>query len=124
MIYKLPSIVSDHVQVIFELPAYIWADHIAVVGDFNQWDAKATPLHQERDGVWRAVIELPVGHRYEFRYLVDDYWLTDYQADSFTRNAYGTDNSVLFAALPVDALRVERSCSQVWNHGEKRVPVQ
>ena len=107
-------------QVTFELPAWIWADHIAVVGEFNQWDPKATLLRQERDGVWRAVIELPVGHRYEFRYLVDDHWLTDYQADGFTRNPYGTHNSILFAALNVDELRLERSCSQVWNHGEKR----
>jgi hypothetical protein len=120
MIHKVPSIVPDHVHVIFELPACIWADQIALVGDFNQWDQTATPLRQDHDGVWRAEVELPVGCRYEFRYLVDGCWLTDYQADGLTKSAYGADNSIVLVSLPVEALRVERSCSQVWNHDGRR----
>jgi hypothetical protein len=44
MIYKTRSILPDHIHVVFELPACMWADQIAVVGDFNEWNQAATPL--------------------------------------------------------------------------------
>lgn len=100
MIYKAASSIPDHVQVTFELPACIWADRIFLVGDFNAWNESATPMHQDRDGVWRAAIDLPYGSRCEFRYLIDGQWKTDYHADGFTANAYGSDNSIVEATLP------------------------
>ena len=60
---------------------------------------------QDRDGVWRVTIDLPSGSRCEFRYLIDGQWKTDYHADGFTANAYGSDNSVVEATLP-QAMRV------------------
>jgi hypothetical protein len=100
VIYKAASSIPDHVQVTFELPACIWADRIFLVGDFNAWNESATPMHQDRDGVWRATIDLPYGSRCEFRYLIDGQWKTDYHADGFTANVYGSDNSVVEATLP------------------------
>lgn len=120
MIHKTPSTLPNHVRVVFELPACIWAARIVVVGDFNGWDQDATPLCQDHSGVWRAIVDLPAGQRYEFRYLVDGRWLTDYHADGFTTNIYGGNNSILIASLPAKALMVDRSCSQIWNHDEKR----
>jgi 1,4-alpha-glucan branching enzyme len=116
MIRKMPSPIPGHVRVVFELPPFIWADQIAVVGDFNHWCQTATPMQQDRDGVWRAVIDLPQGSHCEFRYLANGEWMTDYHADGYVASIYGTDNSLVVATLP-GQLIVERLCSQVWNGG-------
>ncbi len=100
MIRKTVSPKPHHVRVIFELPACIWADHIFLVGDFNDWNVTATPFVQGRDGVWRAVLDLPEGKTYQFRYLVDGNWQTDFHADGWIQNEYGSQNSLVVAALP------------------------
>jgi hypothetical protein len=115
MIYKTPSPQPNCVRVIFELPACLWADHVAVVGDFNGWRPEATPMRQGRDGIWRATVDLPTGRDVEFRYLVDGAWMTDYHADGFATNHYGSDNSLVIALLPQESLLVKRNCSQVQN---------
>ena len=119
MIYKTQSPLPDHVQVIFELPACTWADRIFLVGEFNEWNVTATPMQQDRDGVWRATLHLPCGRHYEFRYLVDGQWMTDYHADNFVTNAYGTKNSIVNATLPAELLTIERMSSQVWDNSLK-----
>lgn len=95
MIYKIPAAEAGFVHVVFELPSYIWADRVYVTGSFNNWDKEGVPVRQDRDGVWRATIDLPLGHRHEFRYVVDGEWHTDYHADGCTENIYGSHNSVL-----------------------------
>jgi hypothetical protein len=104
MIHKQPSPFPGHVRVTFELPSCLWADRIYLIGDFNQWDERSTPMHQERDGVWRAHVDLPAGTQHQFRYMIDGQWKTDYHADGFAQGHYGVDNSVVFAALPVPTL--------------------
>lgn len=104
MITKMNSSKPGYVRICFELPAYIWADHIYLVGDFNGWNRECTPLRQDRDGVWRAELDLPREQRFEFRYLVDNRWLTDSHSDSVTANPYGTQNSVVETSLPVTRL--------------------
>lgn len=95
MIYKRASARPGFALVTFELPSCVWADRVAVTGTFNNWDDAGIPLVQSRDGVWRATIELPTGQRYEFRYVIDGRWQTDYHADGFTDNEYGSHNSVV-----------------------------
>jgi hypothetical protein len=95
MIHKTHSPLAGYTRVIFELPASLWADRIWVVGDFNDGQPHQTPLHQERDGGWRAVLDLPVGHQYHFRYLVDGAWHTDFQADGFAVGAEGLPLSLI-----------------------------
>ena len=82
MICKTRSPRLDHERVIFELPATLWADRVFVVGDFNQ--GSPIPLQQTDNGAWRAVLDLPTGHQYHFRYLVDGEWRADFQADGYT----------------------------------------
>lgn len=101
MIQKQLSPYPGHVRVSFELPSCLWADRIFLVGDFNDWDEKATPMHQDRDGIWRAILDLPLGNHYQFRYVIDGQWKTDYHADGFAQGSYGADNSVVHAELPV-----------------------
>lgn len=95
MIHKKPSARPGFVHVIFELPSCVWADRISVSGTFNQWDDIGIPLTQSRDGIWRATVELTAGQRHEFRYVIDGRWQTDYHADGFTDNIYGSHNSVI-----------------------------
>jgi 1,4-alpha-glucan branching enzyme len=114
MIDKTLSPLPQHVRVVFELPAHLWADQVFVVGDFNGWDICATPLHQARDGRWRAVVDLPHGSQYQFRYLIDGRWLADAYADGFAIGLDGTENSIVEASLPAKELVLEQWTSQVW----------
>jgi 1,4-alpha-glucan branching enzyme len=83
MIHKFKSPLPGHVRVVFELPSSVWADRICLTGEFNNWSEHETPMVQERDGAWRATLDLPADRFYEFRYLVDGKWQTDGRADSF-----------------------------------------
>lgn len=108
MITKRKSSQPGFVRICFELPAYLWADRVYVVGDFNDWDRQRTPLQQDRDGVWRVEVDLPCGQRFQFRYYVDNHWLTDNHADGMTDNPYGTQNSIVETDLPVTELKLHR----------------
>lgn len=100
MIHKHGSSIPGHVCVIFELPASVWADRIYLTGDFNNWCEHDLPLQQERDGAWRVALHLPAGQRFQFRYLVDGQWQTDWCADGKERNTFGSQNSVVVTDLP------------------------
>lgn len=108
MIYKMRSPIPLCVRVVFELPASILADRIYLVGDFNNWDQTATPMHQTRHGVWRVVLDLPANRRFEFRYLIDQKWHTDYHADGIAPSPYHTSNSVVDTTLPLKALHMSK----------------
>jgi len=99
MIHKMPSSQSGQVRVVFELPACVWADQVYLVGDFNGWDEKTIPFQQDRNGVWRAAVDLPVGRQFQFRYLVDGSWRTDYHADGHAESPYHTTNSAIDTGL-------------------------
>lgn len=107
MITKRKSSRPGFIRVTFELPAYLWADRVYLLGDFNEWNHQQTPLHQDRDGVWRVEVDLPVGKRFEFRYVVDNHWLTDGHSDDVVTNPFGTQNSIVNTSLPITALAVE-----------------
>ncbi len=95
MICKSFSPIPGKIRITFELPASLWAESVSVVADFNDWDPSATPLHQDRDGVWWAVVDLPFCQHYEFRYLIDGRWSTDRHADGFQPNGSGSCNSIV-----------------------------
>ena len=61
MIHKRPSKNKDRVIVTFEIPSSIWADQIHLVGDFNDWDRRSLPFHQNGQDDWRVEVELEVG---------------------------------------------------------------
>lgn len=113
MIHKTHSALPNHVRITFELPAALWAGQVYLVGDFNQWLARATPLVQERDGAWRATLDLPCDSCYEFRYLIDGAWRTDSNADQCDRHRSRTDLCLVIGNMtgecPIIAGRVRRS---------------
>jgi len=69
------------------------AHSVSVVGTFNNWDTKRTPM--QKDGAnWKASIPLAPG-RYEYRFVADGQWLSDPNAKESVGNDFGSTNSVL-----------------------------
>ncbi|NJN16528.1 MAG: glycoside hydrolase family 13 [Oscillochloris sp.] len=86
---------AGRVRVTFALPAAIWADSVTVVGDFNDWDSRATPLRLSDSG-WMATIDLDAGRTYAYRYLLNgNEWCNDWQADGYEASLSGGANSIL-----------------------------
>ncbi|MEA5403143.1 MULTISPECIES: isoamylase early set domain-containing protein [Arcicella] len=84
-------------KVTFALPAETvnGAKKVSLLGDFNEWNP--TALKKQKDGTFKASVELEVGKEFAFRYLVDnDIWLNDEEADKFVPNGVSYDeNSVV-----------------------------
>ena len=97
MIRKEPAKKTGVVRVTFELPSNMWAERVNLVGEFNDWNTRATPMSRSRaDANWKVSLELPVGKRYRFRYLIDGKeWLNDWHADDHIENPYGSYDSVI-----------------------------
>jgi 1,4-alpha-glucan branching enzyme len=88
---------NGRVRVTFHLPDHIWADCIALVGEFNDWDARSHLLHQTHiDHSWHTSVDLDAGRSYCFRYLVDGMeWMDDNHADGYQPNPFGGFDSVV-----------------------------
>ena len=80
---------TDQIRVTFAVPSSVWADRVNLVGEFNDWDTTATPMFQTRTNAdWQVAVELKMGLRYRFRYLLDGReWLNDWHADDFFYDA-------------------------------------
>jgi len=89
---------KDYVRVTFRVSHHIWADSIALVGEFNNWDVHSHPLHQTHDdGEWHISLVLEAKSAYRFRYLVDSKeWMDDDHADGYEPNFFGGYDSVAF----------------------------
>lgn len=109
MIYKQLSQKPDHIAVLFELPAGLWADRIYLSGDFNDWSPSATPFTQEVDGRWRVVVDLPIDSRHAFCYLIDGLWHAEYRADGWTQALNGMPISLVEATLAAPVARNQHS---------------
>jgi 1,4-alpha-glucan branching enzyme len=82
-------------KVTFKVPADWAANEIALVGDFNEWDAKANSLTM-KNGSWETTLRLAPSAEYKFRYFIDgERWENDDQADAYVTNEFGTEDSVL-----------------------------
>ncbi|ARK11665.1 isoamylase early set domain-containing protein [Fibrivirga algicola] len=86
-------------KVTFELPAeaVTGAKVVSLVGDFNDWDVTAQPLKKQKDGSFKATVELPIGTEYQYRFIVDgETWVNDWAADKYVPSPVSTDeNSVV-----------------------------
>ena len=70
---------------------------VAVLGDFNEWDATATPMaFSKKKKSYRATVELAPGQEYQYRYLLNgEQWFNDWAADGYVSGPLGEDNCVL-----------------------------
>ena len=83
-------------KVTFYTPAAIEAETIYLVGDFNNWDERATPMESLKDGRFKVTLALEAGREYQFRYLVNGAeWHNDWEADRYVPNPFSGDNSVV-----------------------------
>ena len=93
---KKRKLVNGKVRVMFSMPALDNVGWLYLVGEFNEWNETATPMTKADDGSWSVALTLDSNRDYQYRYLADGYlWLNDWEADSYTRNNFGSDNSVL-----------------------------
>lgn len=96
MTKNYPKTKKGTCKVTFELPKDVGAASASILGDFNSWDARATPMTRKRDGSFSAAVSLQVGKEYRFRYLLDSTrWENDWDADSYLPNNFGTEDSVV-----------------------------
>jgi hypothetical protein len=75
------------------------ASNVSVVGDFNQWDAAATPMKRiENSNAWTVTVPLSAGrHLYSFYAVGADgeKWLADPNAPAVPDDGFGRVNSVV-----------------------------
>lgn len=87
---------KSRVLVTFMLLNEVPAQHIHLVGDFNNWHMFSHPLTQTEDGSWVLTISLEPNKMYEYRYLIDGKrWMTEYPADGYVPGPDGNDNSII-----------------------------
>lgn len=73
------------------------AKKVAVVGDFNGWDASHAAYQAQKrgGGVWSVTAPVPVGH-HRYSFVVDDsVWVADPTAPRVLDNDYGLPNSAI-----------------------------
>lgn len=73
------------------------AKKLYLVGEFNAWNTKKTPMKKLKDGSFSVTMDLASGRNYEYRYLTDSGdWLNDTKADRYDYSAFaGGDNCVV-----------------------------
>jgi 1,4-alpha-glucan branching enzyme len=70
------------------------ASRVAIVGDFNQWNAESLPMRRSADGSrWEIEVRLPPG-RYTYGFVVDGKLMRDPRAPESASDDFGIPNSV------------------------------
>ena len=73
------------------------AKSVEILGDFNNWK-EGVKMKKQKNGIFKAIVELETGKEYQFRYLIDgETWENDWEADKYVSTPYGTENSVVVA---------------------------
>jgi len=82
-------------KVTFETDAE--TEGVFLVGDFNDWDTKATPLKKLKKGGFKVVLNLDKGKTYRFRYLnTEGEYFNEVESDSFEYSDFaGAENCIL-----------------------------
>lgn len=86
-------------KVTFTLPkeAVENAETVAVLGDFNNWK-EGLVLSKQKDGSFKAALELEKGRSYEYRFLINgEKWENDWAAEQYAPTPFGNYNSVVTA---------------------------
>ena len=83
---------TDKAAVVFVCDVKPEARAVYLVGDFNNWDRSAHRMVKWQ-GKFEKRLQLAPGE-YQFKFLVDDEWHTDPNAQQVS-NAFGTMNSVI-----------------------------
>ena len=86
---------ADACEVTFRRRTTNGETRAAIVGDFNAWSPGDHEMTRVGD-TWTLTVPLATGRTYRFRYLIDgDRWENDWDADDYSDNAYGGQDSVV-----------------------------
>jgi hypothetical protein len=76
------------------------ARRVALVGDFNNWDDRATPLEREPgSSLWSVTVPMQRG-RHIYAFLVDSVWTVDKRAPVPRDPDFGVTGSVILVGRP------------------------
>lgn len=76
------------------------ARHVSLVGDFNNWDERATPLEREgRSTLWSVTVPIQRG-RHIYAFMVDSVWTVDKRAPVARDPDFGVTGSVILVGRP------------------------
>lgn len=76
------------------------ARRVTLVGDFNNWDARATPLEREPGStLWSVTLPIQRG-RHVYAFLVDSVWTIDKRAPVARDPDFGVMGSVILVGRP------------------------
>jgi hypothetical protein len=76
------------------------AHRVALVGDFNNWDDRATPLVREPGStLWSVTLPIQRG-RHIYAFLVDSVWTVDKRAPVARDPDFGVTGSVILVGRP------------------------
>jgi serine protease AprX len=70
------------------------AGGVSLVGDFNGWDEKATPMRRDANGTWNVALESPAPGIYRYKLVVDGRWISDPGNALREPDPYGGFNSM------------------------------
>lgn len=70
------------------------AKRVFLTGDFNKWDPTDKRMVKNKNGSFRARVQLFPGE-YQYKFFADGLWLHDPDAHRQVVNPYGTLNSVV-----------------------------
>ncbi|MEM7030318.1 MAG: isoamylase early set domain-containing protein [Chloroflexota bacterium] len=90
------SIKNDAVKVTFSLPQASWIDQVHLVGDFNNWNEQSHPFGRDQKGTWTLTLKLQPNQSYQFRYLCDGRWTSEFRADGHVTGPDGVDSFVVY----------------------------
>lgn len=68
---------------------------VNLAGSFNGWSDWTTPLEDQGDGLWTLKVELDEGKRYQYKYVVDGYWIADPDNPETSPDGFGGVNSII-----------------------------
>lgn len=68
---------------------------VTIAGNFNGWNAQATGLKKDAQGTWSVVLPLVKGKKYQYKFVVDGYWIADPDNPDTEKSGSGSVTSVI-----------------------------
>jgi len=70
------------------------ANQVFLAGDFNNWNVQSHPMKKAGNGSWNKSLFLQEGS-YEYKFVVDDQWVTDPNNERQCENCFGSQNNIV-----------------------------
>ena len=70
------------------------AESVFLVGSMNDWNATASPMEKDENGLWVIVLKLNSG-KHTYKFVVDGNWYYDQTNPNIEDDGYGGTNSFI-----------------------------